>query len=166
MLDCPPRSHTWNLIFLYLNNVWVSQQRVCNAQITWTVSTLKPIAIIKKSAGGEIIEHQAHWEWSKRLRRSVTKWELFACLGCIRIPEADTISLSGTRDCRKQEKRPKESNYTFPAESKPSIRIRTSWSLPHRTSDAKEEKSVDIERPMRVKEKNMSLTRRTEESKR
>jgi hypothetical protein len=50
-------------------------------------------------------------------------------------------------------------NNTLPAESKPSIRIRTSLSLPHRTSDAKDEKSVDIERPMRTETENIALTR-------
>lgn len=39
-------------------------------------------------------------------------------------------------------------NITFPAESKPNIKIRTSWSLLHRTSDVSELNRVDIERPM------------------
>ena len=37
---------------------------------------------------------------------------------------------------------------TFPAESKPNIKIRTSWSLLHRTSDVNELNRVDIDRPM------------------
>jgi hypothetical protein len=37
---------------------------------------------------------------------------------------------------------------TFPAESRPSISMRTSWSLLHRTRDDSDEKRVDIERPM------------------
>lgn len=36
----------------------------------------------------------------------------------------------------------------LPAESRPNIRIRTSWSLLHRTSDDKEENSVENDKPI------------------
>ena len=45
MLDCPPRSHTWNFMFLYYKSscITCSFLHVVERN-TWTVSTLKPIA--------------------------------------------------------------------------------------------------------------------------
>lgn len=39
-------------------------------------------------------------------------------------------------------------NFTFPAESNPNIKMRTSWSLLHRTSDNMDVNKEDTERPI------------------
>ena len=128
---------------------------------TCTVSTLNPIATY----------HQR--KWSRMSNTKILTWNRRYYLSDLatrsgashRVLKKISIPVTGTKSSSTREDTTKESIQnlctiqvtirTFPAESNPSMRIRTSWSLLQLTREERELNKVDIERPMEVQRQEL-----------